>query len=114
MPAYTAHSERGYGKYGWLIGYCKGRTGALTVSVDPGSIAGGATGTVNVTVAGARVSRQQRVVMLPPTTLEAGLQVLGTPVTGDDTVQISLLNTTGGAIDGAARNWTARIFSRVP
>lgn len=45
-------------RYGHLIGFVKGRQ-ALTVSVNPPSILGnGATGSVDVTVTGAKASRK--------------------------------------------------------
>lgn len=42
--------------------------------------------------------------MVPPATLEAGLQVTTTEIIADDTVRVSFLNTTANAINGAARD----------
>jgi len=104
---------RQYGRYGRLIGYLTGRQLLTVLAVDPPSIAGGATGFVDVTIPDVKLGalRRQRVVMIPPTALEAGLVITSTPIQANNTVRINLLNTTGAPIDGASRTWTARVFS---
>lgn len=113
MAAMSDLRARQYGRYGRLIGFSAGRAVISVPGVDPPSIAGGATGFVDVTVAGAKVGalRRQRVAMFPPTALETGLVITSTPIQANNTVRINLLNTTGAPIDGASRTWTARLFS---
>lgn len=94
-----------------LVGFPK-KSVVSTPAVDPPSINAGATGTVAVTVSGAAVSRQRKVVLVPPGTLEAGLVPLGSPITGTDQVTLALENRSGGVIDGASRTWTAHLFRR--
>jgi hypothetical protein len=102
--------RQGPGRRGYLYGFKRSRTLLTVTGVDPPSIAGGASGFVDVTVPGAVVSRSRRVLMFPPATLEAGLQVVSTLITAANTVRITLKNTTGAPIDGASRTWTARLF----
>src|SRR5215468_8626704 len=52
----NAKLERGYGRYGHLPGFLKGRAGAQTVNVEPPSLLAGASGSVNVTVSGAKAT----------------------------------------------------------
>jgi hypothetical protein len=91
----------------YLVGYPnKSTKRSATVSVDPPSALAGATVTVPITVTGAKVSRQHKVVVVPPATLEAGLVALSSPITSANTATISIQNQTAGTIDGAPRNWT--------
>jgi len=83
-----------------------------TVSVDPPSIAAGAVGNADVTVAGVAVGDD--VLAIPPDTLEAGLVYRGATVTAANTVRINLYNPTAAAIDGIARTWTLIVFDRTP
>lgn len=73
------------------------------IAVDPPSIAGGATAVVALAIAGVAVEDEVR--LTPPPALEAGLVPVGAVVTAPDTVTLTLLNVTAGAIDGAARTW---------
>lgn len=107
----SAMRYRQQGRWGRLIGFITGRALITITGVDPPSILAGAAGFIDVTVPGVRVSQRTRVVMIPPTNLEAGLVITTTPITADNTVRINLLNTTGSTIDGASRTWTARVFS---
>ena len=109
----SALKSRQYGRYGYLAGFPKGRAVA-TVSVNPPSILAGGTGTVDVTLTGAKATRRHRAVFLPHAALEAGLVVTTTAIISNDTVRISITNTSDDTINGDARNWTAHLFSMVP
>lgn len=75
-----------------------------TVSVNPPSIAANDGDVVAVTVTGAVVGDE--VVAIAPSDLEAGLFPGQAWVSAANTVQLPLYNYTGGAIDGAAKNWS--------
>lgn len=74
-----------------------------TVTVDPASLAAGAIANTAVTITGVKVGDIVR--LTPPSTLEAGLVPIGSPVTGNDTVSLRLYNPTGGVVDGASKTW---------
>ena len=69
-----------------------------STTVDVGSIAAGAIGTVTMTVTGARADMGQTVAVGLPSTINTGLVPWGN-VTADDTVTLYLYNRTGSAID---------------
>lgn len=75
-----------------------------TFSVNPASIAAGANGTTDVTIAG--LATTDVVVVNPPSTLTDGLVFCGANVTAANTLTVSLLNTTDEAVDGAALTWS--------
>lgn len=74
-----------------------------TISVNPGSIGATTRGSVNVTLTG--VNTGDRLILQPPTALNAGLLYVGHDITATDTVTIYLYNTTGGSIDDGALTW---------
>lgn len=76
---------------------------AGTVVWDPPSIANGASATTTVTAAGVKVNVLSHVRVFAPYTL-SGLQA-GGYVSADDTVTITLLNATGGAVDLGSGTW---------
>jgi lysophospholipase L1-like esterase len=76
------------------------------LSVDFGSIAAGAEGSVNVTVPLVSVGMSVRAT--PTSALPSGLVVLP-PVLTTDNVELRVLNTTGGAIDPPAQYWTIEV-----
>jgi lysophospholipase L1-like esterase len=76
-------------------------------SVDFGSIAAGAVETVDVTVLNAVAGMQVRVT--PTSALNTGLVLLPAVITANDTVQLRILNTTGGSIDPAAQYFTIEV-----
>lgn len=86
-----------------------GSGGALTfvkkvaVSVNPASIATVTLAEETVTVTGAVAG--DAVIVNPPTTLDAGIAVVGAFVSAADTVKLRLYNSTGGGVDIAAANW---------
>jgi hypothetical protein len=94
-----------------LVGFEK-RGERSAVAVHPASLDPGETGHVDITVTGTKLSRRHLVVMLPPATLEAGLLAGATDVVADDSVRVTLTNTTGDTIDGAAHDWIAVLFRR--
>lgn len=104
----TARTERfmvDSGKY--LIGYPnKSTKRTASVAVVPGLITAGSSANIAVTVTGAKVSRQHKVIMIPPTDLEAGLKAGPSKITSANTVTLTIYNTTGGSITGVSKNWT--------
>lgn len=78
-----------------------------SASLDFPSIAAGSTAELNITVTGATAG--DRVILGPPSTLNAGLMVTGY-VGSDNTVTIRLHNTTGGAIDPASATWRVSVL----
>lgn len=74
-----------------------------TISVNPGSIGATTRGSVNVTLTD--VNTGDRLILQPPTALNAGLLYVGHDITALDTVTIYLYNTTGGSIDDGALTW---------
>jgi len=73
------------------------------VSVDPPSIAAGASANVDVTVSGLKTTH--KVIAMCQSDLEAGLVPQAAYVPAADTLRIRLYNPTGAAIDGVARDW---------
>jgi len=75
-----------------------------TVSIDPPSIGAGLYANVDVTVTG--LATADRILVTPPVDIEDGLRFVGASIPAVNTLRIRLHNTTGVAIDGAARTWT--------
>lgn len=75
-----------------------------TVTVDPANILASTTGETSVTITG--VAAGDLVILIPPTTLEAGLVVSSTVVASANTVTLRLGNTTVGAVNAASATWT--------
>jgi len=73
------------------------------VSVDPPSIAAGASANVDIAVTGLTTSH--RVLVMCQSDLEAGLVPQAAYVPTDGTLRIRLYNPTAAAIDGVARDW---------
>lgn len=78
-------------------------------SADPASIAAGAVGTVALTITGVDTTD---LVFLNPRALADGLVMVDATVTADDTVTVSLLNTTAGAVDDSASDYDYCLFKR--
>lgn len=74
-----------------------------TVSVNPESIASVTKGSVNVTLPGLKTT--DRVILHPPSTLNAGLLYCGCDVTANNTLTIYLYNQSESAIDDTSRTW---------
>jgi hypothetical protein len=74
-----------------------------TVTVDPGSINGGASGNTDVSVDG--LTTRHKVVAMCQGALEAGLVPQAAYVPSDGTLRIRLYNATVSPIDGDAREW---------
>jgi hypothetical protein len=82
-------------------------TGSRTI--DVGSIASGATGSLTVTVTGARADVGQTVQVGLPSTVNTGLVPWGT-ITADDVVTVYLYNRTGSPIDPASATYHVRVM----
>lgn len=78
------------------------------VSLNPGSIADGAIGTVTATITGLTTS-DEVIGYNCKSVLELGLIVKGMACTAD-TLTISLENRTGAPIDGGAETWNVEIL----
>ena len=83
-------------------------TGSRTI--DVGSIAAGATGSLTVTVTGARADAGQTVQVGLPSAIDTGLVPWGT-ITADDVVTVYLYNRTGSPIDPASATYYVRVMS---
>jgi hypothetical protein len=83
-------------------------TGSRTI--DVGSIAAGATGSLTVPVTGARADAGQTVQVGLPSTVNTGLVPWGT-ITADDVVTVYLYNRTGSPIDPASATYYVRVMS---
>lgn len=81
-----------------------------TVTLDPASIAAGASGTVTVTIAGLKST--DILIMEPPAALEAGLYPKGV-IVGNGSATLILGNPTAGAVDGASRVWGYKVIRTV-
>ena len=79
-----------------------------TVSIDPPSIAAGATANVDVTVTGLTTSH--KVIVLCQEDLEHGLVCIGAYVPAADALRVRVTNWTAAAIDGVARTWAYLVF----
>jgi hypothetical protein len=82
-----------------------------TLSVNPASIADQNRGSIAVTLPGLAVGDLLQ--LEPPAALEGGLGYAGFLISAD-TVTIYLYNSSGGAINGAALNWTYTWFDTTP
>lgn len=80
------------------------------VAVNPASIAAGAVGTVDVTVAGLTTSHY--VLAQPQASLGAGLSLAGLSIPSANTLRVHLYNPTAGAVDGGSVNWA--VFAWLP
>jgi hypothetical protein len=78
-----------------------------SVTLDPASIAAGATGTNTLTVTGAALG--DHVLVSPPYDL-GGLEMGHPVVSAADTVKITLRNNTAAAIDLASGTWKAKVL----
>ena len=78
-------------------------------SADPASIAAGAVGTVELTIEDADTTD---LVFLNPRSLADGLVMVDATITADDTVTVTLLNTSGGAVDDAASDYDYVMLKR--
>ena len=79
-----------------------------SVTIDPPSIAGGATADVDVTVSGLTTSH--KVTIQCQGALEHGLVCIAASVPAADTLRVRISNLTGVAIDGAALTWAYIAF----
>ena len=75
---------------------------AGNLSVDPPSIAANSNNTQNIALLG--ISAGDQIFLTPPSSLETGLVLVGASTLAGS-VDITLRNTTGAAINGIARNW---------
>ena len=73
-----------------------------TVSVDPPSIAATTSATFTVTLTCAATDK---IILIPLSTIEAGLIFQGANITAANTVTIRLYNYTAAAVDGVALDW---------
>lgn len=80
----------------------------VTATVDPPLI--GAVGAANVDITTIVVETTDRVIGIPPATLEAGLCPQGVTVPSVNVVRVRITNPTAAGIDGAALVWTFLIF----
>jgi hypothetical protein len=76
---------------------------AVTVSVDPPSVAANGEASQNVTVAGLAVG-DAILCLQPPAPTNAGLYLRSYTITGANTLQLTWRNETASAIDAAAFN----------
>ena len=79
-----------------------------TVTVDPGSISTDTRGSVNVTITG--LSTSDRIILHPPTALNANLLYCGCDITATNTLTIYLYNKSGGSIDDGTNTWKYTYF----
>lgn len=80
----------------------------VTATIDPASVGAATTAEQAHTVAGARVGD---FVWVNKPTLTAGLGIAGCRVTANDTVGITFVNPTAGAIDAASETYTFVLIS---
>jgi len=79
-----------------------------TVSVNPGSISTVTRGSVDVTITG--IHTNDRIILHPPTALNANLLYCGCDITATNTLTIYLYNKSGGSIDDGANTWKYTYF----
>ena len=79
-----------------------------TVSVNPGSISTVTRGSVDVTITGLHTA--DRIILHPPTALNANLLYCGCDITATNTLTIYLYNKSGGSIDDGANTWKYTYF----
>ena len=79
------------------------------VAVDPPSIAAGAVGTATAAV-GSLLTTHRIIVMCQDAAFENGLVPIAAYCAADGTLSIRISNWSGGAIDGASRNWAYIAF----
>ena len=78
-----------------------------TVSVNPPSIAATTSATFTVTLTCAATDK---IILIPLSTIEAGLIFQGANITAANTVTIRLYNYTAAAVDGVALDWAYILF----
>jgi hypothetical protein len=76
---------------------------AVSVNFNPASVAAETVAAQSITVPGVLLG--DIVVVVPPSTLNAGLGIAGALVTAADTVSVRFVNATAGAIDPAAADY---------
>lgn len=82
----------------------------VSAALNFGSIAAGASATLTIPApTGVTLRVGAPVMVTPPATLEAGLDVTGWVTAGGATVTVRLKNSTGGAIDPAAGTFAALV-----
>ena len=77
---------------------------AVSVNINPASVAAATTAEQSFTVPGILLG--DIVFVVPPSTLNAGLGITGARATAVDTVVIRFGNTTAGALDAPAADYT--------
>lgn len=75
-----------------------------TITIDPPSIAAGASGTATATLPGALTT--DTVILIPPSNLHQDLVFQGASVTAANTVTVRLRNQGAAAVDDTAKAWT--------
>jgi len=81
---------------------------AVSVTIDVASVAAITTAEQSFTVPGVLVG--DIVVVVPPSTLNAGLGIAGARATAVDTVAIRFVNATAGALDPASAVYTLLVI----
>lgn len=76
-----------------------------TVAVNPSAVSAGAASVQTFALPGAAVG-DSVILNPPPTGLKTGLLVMQVQVSAANTVNVTFFNSTGGAIDEAAANWS--------
>ena len=79
-----------------------------TVSVDPPSIAAGVTTAFTVTLTCAATDK---IILIPPNTIEEHLVFVGAAVTAENTITIKIYNKHTAAVDGAPLDWAYLLFA---
>jgi hypothetical protein len=91
---------------GIMAGNCRSIT-IMQATVDLGSVAANTTELEDATLTGVRVGD---IVMAVKPTLEAGLAIVQCYVDEDDSLKITVMNTTSGAIDEASETIDFIVF----
>jgi hypothetical protein len=81
---------------------------AVSVTIDVTSVSASTTAEQSVTVPGVLLG--DIVVVVPPSTLNAGLGIAGARATATDTVAIRFVNATAGALDPASAVFTLLVI----
>jgi hypothetical protein len=81
------------------------------VAINPANLVANTQAETTVSIAGAVpagyvAAAGDLVFVQPPSTLEAGLVAVSARITANNTLGVTIRNTTAGAIDGVALNWT--------
>jgi hypothetical protein len=84
---------------------------AFTATVNPANHTAVASVNTDVTVpAGSELLSTDRIVAIPPATLEAGICVQGCVYKDASTLTLRTTNPSAGAIDPASATWTFMVF----